>query len=138
MLMLFQSDPGPACGGAVGRRIAETLTVAAALACTFLAGVVPAGPATAAPGVYAVVCPEAPPGTQPFMDDVTGWVKWGVLALIVIAAVVSIGSILAGRIFSHPHASRYGAIGLVVTVVAAILYVVIPGMLSSITGTGCT
>ncbi|MBN9619636.1 MAG: hypothetical protein J0H43_07885 [Actinobacteria bacterium] len=83
------------------------------------------------------VCPSAPPGMQGYSDQVTGWVKWGVLALIIIAALVSIGSILIGRIFSHPHASRYGAMGLGIVVLAAILYVTILGILGGITGSGC-
>lgn len=83
------------------------------------------------------VCPKAPPGMQGYSDQVTGWVKWGVLALIIIAALVSIGSILIGRIFSHPHASRYGAMGLGIVVLAAILYVTILGILGGITGSGC-
>ncbi|MGY1684945.1 hypothetical protein ACI8AK_05080 [Geodermatophilus sp. SYSU D00867] len=86
----------------------------------------------------AAVCPEAPPGMQAFADDVTAWVKWGVLALIVISAVVSLGAILAGRIFSHPHASRYGAMGVAVVVLVAITYTVILVILDSITGSGCT
>ena len=87
--------------------------------------------------VVAGVCPKAPPGMQGYSDQVTGWVKWGVLALIIIAALVSIGSILIGRIFSHPHASRYGAMGLGIVVLAAILYVTILGILGGITGSGC-
>jgi hypothetical protein len=86
----------------------------------------------------AAVCPKAPPGAQTFVDDVTAWVKWGVLALIGISAVVSLGSILAGRIFSHPHASRYGAMGVAVVVMVAITYTVILVILNSITGSGCT
>ena len=70
--------------------------------------------------------------------QVTGWVKWGVLALIGIGAVVSLGSILMGRIFSHPHASRYGAMGVAVVVMVAIAYTVILVILDSITGSGCT
>jgi hypothetical protein len=98
-----------------------------------------AGPATAAPAVVsAAVCPEAPPGMQTFADDVTAWVKWGVLALIGIGAVMSLGSILVGRIFSHPHASRYGAMGVAVVVMVAITYTVIQVILDSITGSGCT
>jgi hypothetical protein len=98
-----------------------------------------AGPATAAPvEITAAVCPEAPPGMQAFADDVTAWVKWGVLALIGIGAVVSLGSILVGRIFSHPHASRYGAMGVAVVVMVAITYTVILTILGSITGSGCT
>ena len=83
------------------------------------------------------VCPQAPPGTQVFSDEVEGWIKWGVLALVILAALISIGSILIGRIFSHPHASRYGAMGLGITVICAILYVVIPPILAGITGSGC-
>ncbi|WP_255362578.1 hypothetical protein [Blastococcus aurantiacus] len=98
-----------------------------------------AGPATAAPvDLTAAVCPEAPPGMQTFADDVTAWVKWGVLALIGIGAVISLGSILVGRIFSHPHASRYGAMGVAVVVMVAITYTVILVILDSITGSGCT
>lgn len=83
------------------------------------------------------VCPKAPPGMQDFSDQVTSWVKWGVLALIGIAALVSIGSMVIGRIASHPHASRYGAMGLGIVVLAAILYVTILGILAGIVGSGC-
>jgi uncharacterized membrane protein YesL len=114
---------------------------AAAIVVLALAGLVVLGaaPATAAPAeVTAAVCPEAPPGMQTFADDVTAWVKWGVLALIGIGAVMSLGSILVGRIFSHPHASRYGAMGVAVVVMVAITYTVILTILDSITGSGCT
>ena len=83
------------------------------------------------------VCPQAPPGMQAPVDQVTGWVKWGVISLFVIAAVVSIGSLLFGRVLHHPQASRAGSVGLAVCVLAAILYVVFPGMLTSIIGSGC-
>jgi bacteriorhodopsin len=84
------------------------------------------------------VCPTAPPGMAVYQDQVTGWVKWGVLAMIGVAALVSIGSILVGRIFSHPHASRTGAMGLGITVICAMLYVTILGILTGITGSGCS
>jgi uncharacterized membrane protein YesL len=122
-------------------RTAPTAVRAAAIVVLALAGLVVLGaaPATAAPAeVTAAVCPEAPPGMQTFADDVTAWVKWGVLALIGIGAVVSLGSILVGRIFSHPHASRYGAMGVAVVVMVAITYTVILTILDSITGSGCT
>ncbi|MGX5655501.1 hypothetical protein ACWKWC_12070 [Geodermatophilus nigrescens] len=100
--------------------------------------VLDASPAAAVEDEGTGICPQAPPGTQAFADDVTAWVKWGVLALIVISAVVSLGSILVGRIFSHPHASRYGAMGVAVVVMVAITYTVILVILDSITGSGCT
>ncbi len=120
---------------------ASTAVRPAAVVVLALAGLVVLGaaPAAAAPAeVTAAVCPEAPPGMQTFADDVTAWVKWGVLALIGIGAVMSLGSILVGRIFSHPHASRYGAMGVAVVVMVAITYTVILTILDSITGTGCT
>jgi hypothetical protein len=89
------------------------------------------------PLLAAGVCPKAPPGMQKYQDEVISWVKWGVLGLLVIAAVVSIGSILIGRIFSHPHASRCGSMGLGIVVICAILYVTILGILSGIIGSGC-
>jgi hypothetical protein len=88
--------------------------------------------------VAAAVCPAAPPGMQAPVDEVTSWVKWGVVSLFAIAAVVSIGSLLFGKILHHPQASRGGSIGLAVCVMAAILYVVFPGMLTSIIGSGCS
>ena len=123
------------------RETAPAAVRAASAVVLTLAGVLVlgAGPATAAPvEVTAAVCPEAPPGVQAFADDVTAWVKWGVLALIGIGAVASLGSILVGRIFSHPHASRYGAMGVAVVVMVAITYTVILTILGSITGSGCT
>lgn len=101
--------------------------------------VLTAWPANAAPvDLTAAVCPEPPPGMQTFADLVMGWVQWGVLALIGMGAMVSLGSILVGRIFSHPHASRYGAMGVAVVVLVAITYTVILVILDSITGSGCT
>lgn len=124
-----------------GRRTASAALRAAPTVALVLTGliVLGAGPATAVPvEITAAVCPEAPPGMQTFADDVTAWVKWGVLALIGVGAVVSLGSILVGRIFSHPHASRYGAMGVAVVVMVAITYTVILVILDSITGSGCT
>ena len=120
-----------------GQRGIQVITAVVCLT----AGVVllSASPAWAAAAeVHGAVCPQAPPGMQSFANQVTGWVKWGVLALIGIGAVVSLGSILLGRIFSHPHASRYGAMGVAVVVMVAIAYTVILVILGSITGSGCT
>lgn len=122
----------------MSRRCPEILTVVLAVAAMVAVRVVLAGPASAARELDAAVCPEAPPGTQAFADDVIAWAKWGVLALLVLGAVVSLGSILVGRIFSHPHASRYGAMGVAVVIMVAITYTVILVILDSITGSGCT
>lgn len=124
---------------AVGRRLSEALAVALSIASMLLAGVVLAGPAAAAtPQLYAAVCPQAPPGTQAFADDVTSWVKWGVIVVIGLGALISIGAIAAGRMFNHPHASRQGAVGISVSIAAAIAYGVILVIIDSIVGSGCT
>ena len=81
------------------------------------------------------VCPKAPPGMQGYRPGhQLGEV--GRAGLIIMPPLVSIGSILIGRIFAHPHASRYGAMGLGITVICAILYVTILGILAGITGVG--
>ncbi len=83
------------------------------------------------------VCPEAPPGMDAWDDQILGWVKWGTLALITISGFVSIGAIVLGRVFAHPHGSRVGAIGLAITVLCAIMFVAIYAVVTGITGAGC-
>jgi len=83
------------------------------------------------------VCPVAPPGAQSYANTLTGYVLWGVLALMVVGIIVSIGAVVGGRIFAIPHASKGGVIGVAVVFVAAVAYMVIPGMLAGITGSGC-
>lgn len=83
------------------------------------------------------VCPIPPPGLAVYADQVAGWVKWGVVILVGLAGLVSIGAILVGRLFSHPHASRMGAMGLAGVIMCAILVVTIPGLLDAIVGSGC-
>jgi hypothetical protein len=83
------------------------------------------------------VCPKAPPGMGDWDDQILGWVKWGTLSLIVISGFVSIGAIVLGRVFAHPHGSRLGAMGLAITVLCAIMFVAIYAIVTGITGTGC-
>ncbi len=83
------------------------------------------------------ICPKAPPGAQGIVDQVTGNVAWGVLAIFVIAGLVSIGAIAAGKMLSMHQASKFGVVGLCVVVLAAICYMVWPGTLDSIVGNGC-
>ncbi|NLI85072.1 MAG: hypothetical protein GX440_06700 [Propionibacterium sp.] len=82
-------------------------------------------------------CPVAPPGAQQYADQLTGYVLWAVLALFVVGIVVSIGGIALGRILSMPHASKAGVVGIFVVFIAAVLYTVVPSMISTVTGSGC-
>ena len=83
------------------------------------------------------VCPVAPPGAQAYVDQLTGYVLWGVLALFAVGVIIGIGAIVAGRVFQMPHASKAGIVSLCVLAVAAILYMVGPAILHGILGNGC-
>ena len=85
----------------------------------------------------ATVCPKAPPGAQAPMDDITGYVMWGVIALMGLGLLVGVGGVVAGRVFSMPHASKVAIVGICVTFGAAIAYLVLPGILHAIVGKGC-
>ena len=83
------------------------------------------------------VCPVAPGNAAQYVDQITGNVLWGVGVLFILAIVVGIGAIVAGRLFSMPHASKVGIISVVVVFVAAIAYLTLPGMLTTLLGSGC-
>jgi hypothetical protein len=83
------------------------------------------------------VCPKAPPGATAPVNEITGYVLWGVIVLFSLGVVVGIGAIIGGRIFAMPHASKLGVISIVVVFVAAIGYLVLPGMLNGVLGQGC-
>ena len=83
------------------------------------------------------VCPVAPGNAQVYVDQITGYVLWGVGILFLVAVVVAVGAIVAGRLFNMTHASRVGVISIVVVFIAAIAYLVLPGMLQSILASGC-
>lgn len=83
------------------------------------------------------VCPVAPPGAQQYADQITGYVLWGVGILFVVGVVIAIGAIIAGRIFSMPHASKAGVVSIFVAMLAGIAYMVVPSIVASILGSGC-
>ena len=83
------------------------------------------------------VCPVAPGNAAKYVDQITGYVLWGVGILFVLSIVVGLGAIVAGRLFSMPHASKVGIISVVVVFVAAIAYLILPGMLTGLLGVGC-
>jgi hypothetical protein len=85
----------------------------------------------------AKVCPQAPPGAVGPTEEIISYVLWGVIILFGLALIIGIGAIIAGRIFSLPHASKVGVISLVVVFACAIAYLVLPGMLDGILGSGC-
>ncbi len=84
-----------------------------------------------------MVCPKAPPGAQVHVDSIMGYVLWGVLILFVLGIVISIAAVVAGRVFGMPHASRAGVVGVVIVFIAAIGYLILPGILDAMLGSGC-
>lgn len=83
------------------------------------------------------ICPIAPPGAQPYADQITGYVLWGVLGLFGVGVIVLVGAIVAGLVFRMPHASKAGVIGLAVILLAALAYLIVPGIVQSMLGRGC-
>lgn len=83
------------------------------------------------------VCPKAPPGAQRYADDVMGYVLWGVGIVFFLGLVISVAALVAGRIVNMPHATKMGIVGIVMVIVAAIAYVVAPGIVDGILGNGC-
>ena len=85
----------------------------------------------------AAVCPKAPPGGQAAMDEITGYVLWGVIAIMVAAIIIGFGAVLCGRIFAMPHASKVGVISVVVVLVCAIGLPISIAILNALKGNGC-
>ena len=85
----------------------------------------------------AKVCPKAPPGAVDPVNEITGYVMWGVIILFGFGVLIGVGAIVGGRIFSMAHASKVGVISIVVVFCAAIGYLILPGMLDGILGQGC-
>ena len=83
------------------------------------------------------VCPAAPPGLQAYSNQILGWVKWGVLAILAISFFASVGMLIWGRVTHHPKGARLGFDGIMICLVGAIIYVVGYVILTSITGDGC-
>lgn len=83
------------------------------------------------------VCAKAPEGVDPYVKDVLGWVKYGVIAIIIGCGFASVGAMIVGKIGSMGRAAQIGASGLFWTVLGAIAFVVIYGVLNGIVGNGC-
>ncbi|RMB57236.1 hypothetical protein [Tessaracoccus antarcticus] len=84
------------------------------------------------------VCPVAPAGAQPLVDQFLGWFAWFLVWIGFPASILAaIGAILIGKLFSMPHVGKGGLIGIFVVLGAALLYLVVPGILAGFLGDGC-
>lgn len=80
------------------------------------------------------VCAQAPTGIDRYADMMLGWVKYGVAAVIIAGGFVSIGALVVGKLGSMSRAAQMGASGLIYSVLAAVGYVTIYGILNAIVG----
>ena len=80
------------------------------------------------------VCAQAPAGIDRYADMLLGWVKYGVAAVIIAGGFVSIGALVVGKLGSMSRAAQLGASGLIYSVLAAVGYVTIYGILNAIVG----
>jgi len=83
------------------------------------------------------VCAQAPAGIDQYTNLLMSWVKYGVAAAIIVAGFISVGAMVIGRLGSMSRAAQMGASGLVYSVLAAVAYVTIYGILWAIVGKGC-
>jgi hypothetical protein len=83
------------------------------------------------------VCAAPPAGVEPYVKDILGWVKYGVIAIIIGAGFASIGAMIVGKMGSMGRAAQVGASGLFWSVLGAVAFVVIYGVLNGIVGKGC-
>lgn len=89
-------------------------------------------------GVRGKVCPVAPDGAQNLVDQFLGWFSWALVWIAFPAGVLAaVAAVILGKVFSMPHVSKGGLIGVFVVLGAALLYLVIPGILAGLLGDGC-
>lgn len=83
------------------------------------------------------VCPEAPPGVDTYTDLLISWLKYGVMACIIAAGFLSVGAMAVGKFGSMARVASAGATGLFWSILGAVVFVTIYGVLTAITGRGC-
>jgi len=83
------------------------------------------------------VCASAPTGVEPYVNDILGWVKYGVIAIIIGAGFATSGALIVGKFGQMGRAAQLGASGLFWTVIGAIAFVTIYAILNGIVGNGC-
>jgi hypothetical protein len=88
--------------------------------------------------LFPKICPTAPGAAAPIVNQILSYVVWFLIIMFFAGVLVGIGSIIGGKMFGLGHSAKIGAISLVVVVVCAILYLVMPSVLESLLGSGCT
>ena len=82
--------------------------------------------------------PDFMTGAQVLVDEFLGWFSWALVWVAFPAGILAaVAAVILGKVFSMPHVSKGGLIGVFVVLGAALLYLVIPGILSGFLGDGC-
>lgn len=92
------------------------------------------------PFVFALVplvCPTAPNGVTQYTNQIAGNTLFVAQWMFGIAFAVCIILLLIGKAVRMHHLTQGAAVGLAVVLLIAIIYVIFPGMLTGILGTGC-
>jgi hypothetical protein len=76
----------------------------------------------------------APEGVSAPIEKLMGYVKWGVLVVIIVAGFVGAGAVAGGRLFAHNGTSKVGISLLMSAIGGAVLYVGIYALITSVTG----
>ena len=83
------------------------------------------------------VCPRVPPGAQAFYNEIMGYAVWMVGVSFIGALLISIGLIVVGKFFHIRMLSMTGGVGILVTFGTLLLYMILPGIMRALYGTGC-
>ena len=92
----------------------------------------------AAPGGFGDVCAQAPSEeANAYARQIVGWVKWGGIWSIIGCGFASAVLMFVGKFFNAGKAAQIGSGGLFWTVIGAIAFACIYGILIAIVGNGC-
>ena len=84
------------------------------------------------------VCAQAPSGeADSYARQLIGNVKWGVIWTIIGCGFASAALMVGGKVFNSGRAAQIGSGGLFWTVLGAIVFACIYGILTAIVGNGC-
>ena len=93
---------------------------------------------SAAPGGFGDVCAQAPSQeADGYARQLVGNIKWGVIWTIVGCGFLSAGTMAVGKIANSSRAAQIGSAGLFWTIVAAVAFACIYGILIAVVGNGC-
>lgn len=83
------------------------------------------------------VCPELPADAKGAVQELLGIGLGGIIVGFFVGALISIALLAIGRAANSRMATGAGTVGLVVLLVGVVLYLIFPGILAQLLGSGC-